>query len=318
MPDSDWNELDRHGASDAKEPTDIRFIRRCLNHWPFRHGKGLLLRLFAPRLKRRDFLIAIEPGVLIPGDLDDWIVLWYFVEGAAKNLSLQLSRTLIKPGDVVVDIGANIGLWVMGAALKAAPEGNVHAFEPMPENFVRLEHNLTLNGLDSVVCRQLALSDRCGHSILYTPPVHNSALGSLQPGGEGDRSIETELVTLDYYCEQQAIDHVDFMKVDVEGAELLVFRGAGRILGSTRAPVIMFETDEVLTARFASSSASVKAILHEYGYELFRYDGSKLESVGVDETHRNQEDLFALQPYHFQQHPILRTLYQQPSTAQPT
>jgi FkbM family methyltransferase len=199
-------------------------------------------------------------------------------------------------------------LWVMGAARHAGPEGNVHAFEPVPENFARLTRNLALNGLDQVTCQQLALSDKCGHTVFYAATGRNSGVGSLKQRETDDRPMEIEVTTVDDYCDKHAILRIDLMKVDVEGAELFVFRGALRLLTSTEAPIIMFETDEILTARFGASSVSIKTLLHQHGYSFFRYDGRKLEPVTVDQFHHTQEDLFALKPAHFERHPLLKSL----------
>jgi FkbM family methyltransferase len=294
---------------EGREPRDIRWIRTCLNRWPFGRGKGILLRLFQPRLRNRQFLIEIEPGILIPGELNDWMVLWFFVEGYKKNLPFRLSRLLIHPGDTVVDVGANIGLWVLGAARLAGSEGDVHAFEPVLENFDRLTKNLALNGFSKVKCQQLALSDNSGKAVFYAPTDNNCGLGSLAPRERADLLMETGLITLDDYCENLAIRRVDFMKVDVEGAELLVFRGAQQVLASLVAPIIMFETDETLSARFDSSSQTLKAFLNQFGYDCFRYNGNTLEPVAVQELHPTGEDLFALKPSHFEKHPILTGLY---------
>ena len=291
-----------------QEPTEIRWMRNCLTHWPFRHGKGVLLRVFEPRLRRRDFLIEIEPGILIPPELDDWIVLSYFTNGCEHNPPFQLSRALIRRDDTLMDVGANIGLWAMGAALRVGPAGSVHAFEPVPNNFIRMERNLALNGLKQVTSRQLALSDDVGHTVFYAATADNSGIGSLTQGDNANRPIEIDMTTIDNYCETNSIPHVDLIKVDVEGAEQLVFRGARRLLASPEAPVIMFETDETLTGRFGSSSRSVKADLAEHGYSFFRYDGKKLEQVLVEEAHHDQEDLFAFKPFHFEKHPLLRKL----------
>jgi FkbM family methyltransferase len=290
-----------------REPSDIRWIRTCLNLWPFKRGKGILLRLFGPRLRRRDFLIEIEPGVLIPGELDDWMVLSFFAD-ARHNMPLQLSRSLIRRGDTLMDVGANTGLWALGAALRVGPEGAVHAFEPVPDNFARLTRNLKLNGFTNVTCQKLALSDKCGRTVFYAASDSNSGVGSLTQRGNTDRPIEIEITTVDDYCASHAIARLDLMKVDVEGAELLVFRGAEHLLAAKEAPIIMFETDEVLTAHFGSSSTMIKTLLHQYGYDFFRYTGKRLEAVAVKELHHKQEDLFALKPSHIERHQLLRQL----------
>lgn len=294
-------------AVPLREPNDIRFIRTCLHRWPFKRGKGVLLRLFEPRLRKRDFLIEIEPGVLIPGELDDWMVLSFFTD-AQQNLPLQLSRSLIRPGDTLIDVGANTGLWALGAAVRIGPAGTVHAFEPVPDNFLRLTRNLTLNSFANVICQQLALADKCGHTVFYAATAGNSGIGSLEKRAEGDRPIEIEMTTVDDYCASHNISRVDLMKVDVEGAELLVFRGAERLLSSNEAPIIMFETDEVLTARFGSSSTLIKTLLQQYGYAFYRYTRERLEPVAVNELHQKQEDLFALKPFQIERHQLLQRL----------
>ena len=253
-------------------------------------------------------MIEIEPGILIPPELDDWMVLSFFTDGCQRNPPFRLSRSLIRAGDTLIDIGANVGLWAMGAARRVGPEGSVHAFEPVPKNFARLTRNLAINGLTQVKSSQIALSEKCGHTLFYTATDNNSGLGSLTQRDEATRPIEIEMTTIDDYCHRLSLPRIDLMKVDVEGAEELVFRGAERLLSSPEAPIILFETDEMLTGRFLSSSKSVKANLARNGYDFFRYDGKKLEAVSPDELHHTQEDLFALKPFHFEKYVLLRGL----------
>ena len=197
----------------------------------------------------------------------------------------------------------------MGAARRAGIEGRAYAFEPVPANFASLRANLSLNGfdLDQVCCQQLCLSDRSGRATFCVATNGNSGMGALAQRQGVDKQIETTLVTLDSYCEEHSIMRVDFMKIDVEGAELLVLRGAPRVLGSADAPAIMFEADESLATSFASSSSAVKALLDEHGYKIFRYDGRRLQRVEVSQYH-NHEDLFAFKPHHFNRHPVLNEL----------
>ena len=298
-------------VASRREPTDIRLMRSCLQHWPFPRGKGVLLRVFEPRLRDRDFLMEVEPGILIPAKLDDYMSLWCFLGEQKKDAAFQLSQSLIRPGDTVIDAGANIGLWVMGAARRASREGKSYAFEPVPANFSSLTSNLRLNGLDQQVrCEQLGLSDKCGAAIIYATSNGNSGGAALAQRVGVDKPIDITLTTLDRYCEAQEIDRVDFLKVDIEGAELLVFRGATRVLASPQAPAIVFEVSDKLAISFNSSATIVKEFLHLHGYDIFRYDGKRLQQVALDENHE-YEDLFAFKPYHFQKYLTLNSLLAQ-------
>jgi FkbM family methyltransferase len=300
--------LNGHMSASVCEPLDISLVRNCLQHWPFSHGKGVLLRLFGPVLRRRAFVMQVEPGVVVPAQFDDYMIRYYFAQSYATDPAVRLSRSLLRPGDIVFDVGANIGLWAMGAAHRVASQGMVHAFEPAPANYRRLCHHARFNALAQIRCRQLAVSNCSGKATFYESGTDNSGLGSLAQRGESESAIEVETVTLDGYCQSEKIQRVDFIKVDVEGGESLVFRGATGLLSRPDAPILMFEASEDLAVRFGSSTASLKLFLAECGYEFFRPRGSKMEAVRSDGTHEF-EDLFALKPYHRREYPLLNRLF---------
>ena len=294
------------GAVRDGEPVDVRLLRHGLQRWPLRRGKGLLLRLLRPWLDRRCVTFELEPGIVLQADFDDRIVYWAFVDGSRRwDPIMALSRTLIETGDTVLDVGANVGVWLLGAARRAGATGSVHAFEPMPENLARLRTHLALNGLDFVRVDSRVLADEAGEVSFFPSRTNNSGLGSLAPqGGVGD-AMKVMATTLELYCQERGITRVDFLKIDVEGAELLVFRGGAGILAAADAPAIMFEADDVLAAVLGSSTAATKAFLEHRGYGVFHFTGARLERVVPSATHVNH-DLLALKPYHFARHPALR------------
>jgi len=106
------------------------------------------------------------------------------------------------------------------------------------------------------------------------------------------------MTTLDSYCDAVGIDSIAVVKVDVEGAERLVFEGGRRRLARDDGPAIMFEVNEELAALFGSSTVSVKRLLGDFGYRIFRFDGRALHEVRKEE-HHSGEDLIAFKPTHF-------------------
>lgn len=143
-------------------------------------------------------------------------------------------NTLLRPGDVFWDIGAHIGFFTLLGSRLVGSKGAVHAFEPLGENFARLERGLELNRANNVTAHQLAISDRVGSASLFHP--NSSLMASLL-----ESSGPFELVpctTLDDLA--ASLGKPDVIKVDVEGAELMVFGGGARLLGSAR-PVLIVE-----------------------------------------------------------------------------
>ncbi|MDP9002840.1 MAG: FkbM family methyltransferase [Myxococcota bacterium] len=291
------------------EPLDVRWIRHLIHRWPLPRGRGLLLRAFGPRLRAQPFWFEAEPDVVIASDFDDYMTRWVFIHGLADVAVYRLSRRLIRPDDVVFDVGANIGLWLLGAARRLGNQGKIHAFEPVTENCVRLRANLVRNRLvDRVVIQQCALSDHGGPLTLYQPSYNNSGHFTLgkRPGVETGLTVEGQ--TLDDYVASAGIRRVDLLKSDVEGAEWFLFRGGRALLSRDDSPVLLFEVNEDTAASLGHTCRDVKALLVEHGYEMFDYDGRRLAPVATDRREEPPGDLFALKPGHFRTHPWLSTL----------
>lgn len=299
------------GVTKPTEPADIGLMRRCLAQWPFAHGKGILMRAFQPFLDGREFIFEIEPGVLVVGRLDDYMVRAVFMRTLPSERAWRFSRSLILPGDTVIDAGAHIGLWLMGAARRLGSGGAVHAFEPIPENYHRLHDNLTLNGLSLVRCQNIALADTWGTTCMYAASHGNSAGASMAWREGVDRQTTISVTTLDRYCDEKQIARVHFLKVDVEGAELMLFRGAERLLTRSEAPAIMFEVGEELASPLGSSSSQVKELLEGYGYRIFEYTRRHLVPIPTNWRH-DGDDLFAFKPHHFHRFEFLADLVQEP------
>ena len=132
-----------------------------------------------------------------------------------------------QPGDVVIDAGANVGFFALRAAGQVGPTGKVYAFEPNPNAFRLLEHNVRQNGFHWVECVPAALSDRTGE-IRFASDSRASSCGRTLSDDESS-SGETSSVpctTLDAFVAERGLTRIDLLKMDTEGAEVDIVKGA--------------------------------------------------------------------------------------------
>jgi FkbM family methyltransferase len=180
---------------------------------------------------------------------------------------------LIEPGETVADVGANLGYMTSLAAARVGAGGSVLAFEPHPRAFELLGRNVArwsdLGTVGAVELRQMALSDAAGEGELFSGGSEEfdmavASLGDDQhpPMGAGSEAISVTLARLD---ELDGIDRLAVMKIDVEGHEPAVLRGAGGLLESGAIRDIVFEDHD----DYPSEST---AIVEDAGYELISLD----------------------------------------------
>jgi FkbM family methyltransferase len=139
----------------------------------------------------------------------------------------------IKESDIVLDIGANIGYYTLIFAGLVGKNGKVFSFEPDPKNYFLLEKNVEINGYQSVILTRKAVSDSNGKIRLYLCEDDNSGDHRIYNSHDGRKSIETETVQLDDYF-KDFFGRIDFIKIDIQGAEGLAFRGMFDILDKNR------------------------------------------------------------------------------------
>ena len=173
-----------------------------------------------------------------------------------------------RPDWVAFDIGMNFGYF---ACLLASRCKEVHGFEPVGWLAERARANVDLNGFKNVTINELALSDRTGTAQLNLPAETDCNWGTsslVHRSSSATATAEVTLDTLDAYCAARGIERLDFMKVDVEGAEHLVFRGGKKILQRLR-PTVIFEHNQ-------DSATDAYALFKEIGYKLFDMEGRPL------------------------------------------
>jgi FkbM family methyltransferase len=237
---------------------------------------------------------------LDPRDLLQALVLF---DGAYESHVLRMLERLLPEDGYFIDVGANIGLHTLVAARHLGRSGRVDAVEPEPFSRGRLEGHLRLNRLNNVEVFPCAFSDSAGVATLHLSPAENLAKSSLRVANvtmglsaPSPGSVEVPTRTLDEHVSMTRRSP-DVLKIDVEGAELLVVSGGLETLSRENSAAILFEASDLQTAAFGYTVRELKTRLVGLGYQIFRYRSEALETVSQDEAHR-LEDLLALKPAH--------------------
>jgi FkbM family methyltransferase len=189
----------------------------------------------------------------------------YVVRGTLDHATLLSELERLGPGDVVVDVGANAGLYSVLAARHVAPGGRVFAFEPSADEFARLAWALRANGVDNVVASNTALADRAGFLGFVPAPSQHTGLHRL--GADGDAAPQRVWAERgDVAVQLEAKENVALLKIDVEGSELGVLRGFQALLEAGRIGRLVIEISDEFLRRYGASAAELYTYLAALGY----------------------------------------------------
>ena len=207
--------------------------------------------------------------------------LWAGLSSEKQEVSFILN--VLQPGMIFFDVGTNVGLFAISAAKKIGGEG-IYAFEPCSSTFQLLQRNLTLNGVSDVNVTQIALGESVGEGVLQINASGKDGLNTLGQATHPDSHVvgreEVRVTTVDIFMKEHNVPRVDVMKVDIEGAELMLFRGARDLLERADAPLILYEGFGTLTRGFGYHPVEILWFLESCGYSLFVLNS---ETGGISE-----------------------------------
>jgi FkbM family methyltransferase len=213
----------------------------------------------------------------------------YLLHGLEPSL-VKVAAGILRPGDTAIDIGANVGFLTRQFASLVGKQGKVLAFEPDPATFEFLLYNT--QRLPQVSAYQEAVSDRIGKMSLHLHPTSGMS-NSLVNAWHDARTIQVSTSTLDSWANDKRFGNIRLIKIDVEGAELLVLRGMQAIMKAQEYPHILFE--------FCPKNLGGKNVEHELfdlfadcGYALSLIDSSgnlrRIYDPGEVHAHLNKND----------------------------
>jgi FkbM family methyltransferase len=217
---------------------------------------------------------VVSPGLsfrIYPkGELTEFLTLGLLFE----QTEMKLVAKLLKPQMKVVDAGANIGLYSLLAARRVGDGGQIWSFEPSQTTYKFFLDNLALNDVKTVAAHRLALGDVKGELTLRAESGFGDLYRHLDYSGnasEGDMVESVPVVTLDDFAASQKIDQIDFLKIDVEGGELCLLKGAKGLLMRSPDVVVMFESEEDWCQRSGCTAEDTFDLLRSLGFGLYSW-----------------------------------------------
>lgn len=238
-------------------------------------GKARLARaIIGPAHDCHDVLVRDRFGhrFVVP-EIGSPIAFELLINGVYEPVELQLILAWLGPGSVFVDVGANIGCYSLPAADVVGPSGRVLAIEASPTICRYLERNVDLNEVHNIEIVPLAAGEHVGTVTFHEAPGHSFGMGSIGPQFAAP-PIQVPVSTLDALLQNRGIAHVDAIKVDVEGFELAVFRGARETLTRNNPPAVLFEFLDWAEQRAQLAPVgAAQELLMQWGYRLWTTAG---------------------------------------------
>lgn len=217
-----------------------------------------------------------------------WYVFWDFKDTIREKL-----YSLVEKGDVILDVGTNIGETLLIFARLTGSEGFVYGFEPDDKNFKNAQKNISLNTFINVHVFKNAVSDKKELVKLYCVDPHNRGMNRILEDGYNadDKFITLETTTIDEVVEKNRIRKVDLIKIDIEGYEMHALKGAADTLNRLR-PKLFIEVGYTRLIENKTSPNLLVTFLERLDYKLFdsqtekritsEYDFSYLADGGID------------------------------------
>ncbi|KKR76503.1 MAG: Methyltransferase FkbM [Candidatus Levybacteria bacterium GW2011_GWA2_40_8] len=181
-------------------------------------------------------------------------------EPALTNIFLKTLRS----DQVFLDIGANYGYYTILASKLVGKSGRVFAFEPDPENIELLQENIDLNNCTNVAIEQKAVSEKNG-KIFFESQKFNKGESAISRGSSG---ISVESIALDSFGTKRDIRRVDVLKIDVEGAEIGVLKGAKKLISESRELTLFIEYNPSRIEYYGGKPQELMTLLSELGFQI--------------------------------------------------
>lgn len=212
--------------------------------------------------------------------------------GACEPEVVHVMRRVIRPGDFVIDGGANVGFFTLLMSRLVGDQGHVEAFEPATVNFKKLRQNIEINRVENVTAVNRALWSEEADLTLYI--AHDTGLCSLMPFDHSITTFPIKCLTLDKWCGNYD-QRPRLIKLDIEGAEEHALIGAAHML-EAGIDFVITEINERALLNFGCSQADLRRYMKRHHYDMFwlHEDGSEPTLVREDQVLEGAENMNCL------------------------
>ena len=221
----------------------------------------------------RDIKIRLGKDMVYVNTWDRFVAVLLSKYSLLENIESKILDNIIKEGMTVLDIGANIGLYTLKLARLVGPTGKVWAFEPDQNNYSLLTKNVNANKYHNVSIVKKAIADKTGVAQLF---ISEENKGDHRIFSEEERvSIPIETITLDSLFPNEKID---FIKIDIQGAEYLALMGMSEIIRKNKNLIILSEFAPNLLKNSGFSGQQLLNKIADFGFRL-RYVNDRTRQI---------------------------------------
>ena len=252
----------------------IENILKAYSYLPHFRGKTMLghkmLKTLGKAVPEKQ-VQKLQSGFRIELDLQDRMQAAMYLRRCHEPETESVFNKIAPQTKVFFDVGANIGYFSF-LVKHLSPHSQVYSFEPLPQNIAAYQNNRQLNGFQKMELCEVCVADQTGETEFLIPPPEESGWGRMAHRDlfSGEK-IKRSVVTLDEFCRENNIQHLDLMKIDVEGYEYKVLKGAQKTIETLR-PQICIELNEPCLLDTGTSGTEIFAFFKSKNYKMFAID----------------------------------------------
>ena len=263
----------------------VQVGRAVLRNYPFSRGRWRLSQLFLKSFALpQSATFAFDYGTFVDTSLAEWPNGYrdLFLFGRIECEELAVWQRIVRPGDAVVDGGANYGYWTLVASNLVGPQGRVFSFEANPPTADRLTQNVSASGVSNVSIHRIALADCEGFAEINN--AADNAIGGhaslhRHSGWAWGESVRVPTAAADAVAKRDSWPQIRLIKLDIEGGELSAISGMREVIARDR-PYLSVEWNVAAAAAFGYHPVEIVRLLTAEGYDICAARNGHLEPCG--------------------------------------